>query len=235
MIDIHTHILPGIDDGSRNVEESIAMLREQAKQGMDGVALTPHFYASENSIERFLERRQKAWEQLRPHLDASMPPVCLGAEVQYFEGICRVDGLTSMCLNGSRLLLVEMPFCRWSERVVNDIIELNANCGVMVILAHVERYIAMQSEAVWQKLHANKVRTQANGSFFLDWTTKRKAVRMFVNGQIQFLGSDCHSMSTRAPNCGQVVKLLQDKKANETIKRLEMRENAYLRAPHAAK
>ena len=60
FIDFHTHILPGIDDGSASVEESIELLKAEAAQGITKVVATPHFYANYDSPERFLERRAKA-------------------------------------------------------------------------------------------------------------------------------------------------------------------------------
>ena len=61
MIDFHTHILPGMDDGSKSVEESIALLQEEARQGADMVFLTSHFYAEENSPSEVRRRRRSAW------------------------------------------------------------------------------------------------------------------------------------------------------------------------------
>ena len=79
MIDLHSHILPQVDDGSRSTEESLQMLTALAAQGVTDVAATPHFYASENGPDRFLARRARSWQQLRPHLTASLPRVHLGA------------------------------------------------------------------------------------------------------------------------------------------------------------
>ena len=56
MIDIHSHILPGMDDGSSSIEESLAMARESARQGVRLIAATPHFYATEENPHRFLAR-----------------------------------------------------------------------------------------------------------------------------------------------------------------------------------
>ena len=64
MIDFHSHILPGMDDGSQTVEESLTLLEMLRAQGVDTVAATPHFYARENSPEVFLRRRREAWERL---------------------------------------------------------------------------------------------------------------------------------------------------------------------------
>ena len=55
MIDFHSHILPGIDDGSKNTQMSLAMIEEEKKQGVHTIVATPHFYADEDSVERFLK------------------------------------------------------------------------------------------------------------------------------------------------------------------------------------
>ena len=65
VIDFHSHILPGIDDGSRNVEKSLGMLQISASQGVDIIAATSHFYATEDRISSFLDRRQNAFEELK--------------------------------------------------------------------------------------------------------------------------------------------------------------------------
>ena len=60
MLDVHTHILPGMDDGSKNIRQSLAMLHRERKQGVSDVILTPHFYASQESPQKFLHRRAEA-------------------------------------------------------------------------------------------------------------------------------------------------------------------------------
>ncbi len=64
LIDLHTHILPRMDDGSRSTQMSLQMLRHQAEQGVSVVCATPHYYASENSIAEFCVRREKAYRHL---------------------------------------------------------------------------------------------------------------------------------------------------------------------------
>ena len=64
MIDWHSHILPGIDDGSRDVSESLALIEKLSEQGVDTVVATPHFYADDNSVDAFLEKRNKAYEAM---------------------------------------------------------------------------------------------------------------------------------------------------------------------------
>lgn len=64
VIDFHSHILPGIDDGSKNVQMSLEMLGRASEQGVDVMLATSHFYASRHRIEDFLEKRQRAYERL---------------------------------------------------------------------------------------------------------------------------------------------------------------------------
>lgn len=204
MIDFHTHILPGIDDGSSTVKESVSMLREEKWLGIDAVVATPHYYANQNDIGTFIRKRERAWNQLVPYLWPELPGIYLGAEVQYFEGICAVEEIELLRIKGTDLLLVEMPFHPWTNRVVDDVLELNDRQNVQVVLAHIERYMDMQSAGVWNQLRNHGVQMQCNVSFFGDWKTKFKAMSMLDRGEIQFLGSDCHNMRNRRPNWNQI-------------------------------
>lgn len=214
MVDFHTHILPGVDDGSDSVQTSMAMLREEARQGIEAVILTPHFYAGENTPERFLEKRELAWRKLAAHLDWDSPRLYLGAEVQYFEGISTVEGIHNLRIEQTNMLLLEMPFSRWSRRVLDEVLELNAQRDMQVVLAHIERYLDMQSGDICQYLQENGVWMQSNISFFNNWKTRHKAMKMLSRGQIQFLGSDSHNMGSRCPKWDQLPakasKMLQD-------------------------
>lgn len=113
MIDFHSHILPAMDDGSRNIEESLQMLRMLQEQGVERVIATPHFYADENPPDVFLRRRADAWEHLRAHLTQGLPHVLLGAEVHYFQGISRTAQVRQLCIQDTGVLLLEMPFSGW--------------------------------------------------------------------------------------------------------------------------
>ena len=97
MIDFHTHILPGMDDGCKSVAERLWMLRQEQQQGVGTVVLTPHYYPWENSPEEFLARRSRAWENLRQQLPEDAPQLFLGAEVHYFEGSCGFPARICCC------------------------------------------------------------------------------------------------------------------------------------------
>ena len=207
MIDFHTHILPGIDDGSRSVEESLQMLH--AMPEVSHVVATPHFYASENTPERFLRRRAASWAQLRERLDAAAPDIRLGTEVCYFEGICRSDELPALCIEDTNVLLLEMPFESWSSRALNDLLELGHRADVQIVLAHAERYDIFYHKRDWQRIADSPILIQCNAAFFLHLRTRRRALRLLKNGYIHLLGSDCHGIEHRAPDLGEAAQVIR--------------------------
>lgn len=221
MIDFHSHILPGIDDGSKSTEESLEMLDMLRAQGVDTVAATPHFYARENTPEVFLQRRTEAWNRLRPKLTANTPRVLLGAEVHYFQGISHVDRLHELCLEGRDVLLLEMPFASWPSRAVAELEELAQRGDLTVVLAHIERYLSQQPRELWPRLRQLGVLFQCNASFFLDWRTRRRAIGMLRKGEIDLLGSDCHGISYRPPQMGEAAEHIRRRAGDAALARLE--------------
>ena len=205
VIDLHSHVLPRIDDGSKSVEESLRMLALSARQGIAYMAATPHFNPTETSPEQFLERRGRAAERIRAAWQPEFPRLLLGAEVYYWEGISQTAELESLRIEGTSLLLLEMPFQTWSGWMAAEIRALHDRPGCTVVLAHIERYLRYQKRAVWDQLLEAGVLMQSNASFFLGWSTKHRAVQMFDDGLIHLLGSDCHNMAGRPPRMGEAL------------------------------
>ena len=100
MIDFHSHVLPHMDDGSKNMAESISLIEMQKQQGVNTVVATPHFHANDESVESFLDRRLKACIELRKQLPENAPNIIMGAEVRYYEGISRLEGLKKLRVEG---------------------------------------------------------------------------------------------------------------------------------------
>jgi protein-tyrosine phosphatase len=199
MIDFHSHILPGIDDGSKDVATSLLMLNAMKKQGTDTVCATSHFYATQRSVDRFLFRRQEAWEKLEEVLPQDAPRILLGAEVLYFPGISRMEELPRLCLEGTNLFLLEMPFEPWTSHCTQEVRELARQGSVQILMAHIERYFYYQPQSVWDEFLDLGILMQSNAEFFLPFKTRRKALKLLENGYIHLLGSDAHNMSSRAP------------------------------------
>lgn len=221
MTDFHAHILPSLDDGAESLEESIRLLLSSASQEVTSLMATPHFYAEEQSPQQFLERRNRSWAQLRPFLQASMPEILLGAEVRYYEGICMTADLGLLKIENSDLLLLEMPFSRWSKRMLQDILELSSRSDMTILLAHIERYLEFMPSDAWEILLAHNVRIQANADFFCRRLTQRKALNMLRAGKIHVLGSDCHNMRSRPPTIGKAVQIISAHLGYEAIRQME--------------
>lgn len=223
MLDIHTHILPGMDDGCRTPEQSVVMLRRQAEQGVHTVALTPHYNAGKEAPENFVNRRNAAEKQLNQALQSQkgMPKLLLGAEVAYFDGICRSEEIASLCIEQTKALLIEMPFCKWNARMIGELQELRQLRGIQPVLAHVERYMGFQSSGFVDELHENGMLIQVNTSFFHSWRTAWKAAAMLKHQKIHFVASDCHDTERRIPNLGPTVQKLERRYGTQTTEFLE--------------
>ena len=211
MIDWHNHILPSMDDGSRDVAESIAMLEMHASQGVSTVIATPHFYANDESVESFLARREASYNKLKDRLPEDAPEILLGAEVKYYPGISRLADLKRLRIAGSRLLLLEMPMNTWTESVIQELIELSGKSGIGIVLAHIERYLRLQRSDVWERLRRHGILMQTNAGFFTTLSTKRKAMALLKEDYIHFLGSDCHNLTSRPPQIGKAFEVIQKK------------------------
>ena len=220
MIDWHSHILPGMDDGSKSVEESISMLRIQAAQGVETVVATPHFYANDETVADFISRRTKALEDLKAQLPEDAPELRLGAEVKYYQGISRMEDLKRLRIQGSKLLLLEMPMCVWTEYMVRELVELSGKSGVILVLAHVERYLHLQKQSVWDRLADSGILMQINGSFLTGFASRRKALALLGCGMVQFLGSDCHDLTVRPPQLSRAFEVIRKKLGDDYLNQM---------------
>ena len=110
MIDIHTHILPGIDDGAETPEQAVEILLQLKEQGITRVLLTPHFCPQSQSLDSFLESRQASYEQL---LAAKGLPkdieLILSAELQLHDAIFNYENLDALKIPGTSYVLTELP------------------------------------------------------------------------------------------------------------------------------
>lgn len=219
VVDFHSHVLPKIDDGSKSVEESLQMLEASSSQGITYMAATPHFYPAEISPKQFLDRRKRAAERLRAVWRPEFPKLLLGAEVYFFDGISRAEEVEALRMEGTSLLLLEMPFHAWSDRMVAEVKALHNCSGCTVVLAHIERYLRLQKGTVWDELLEAGILMQSNASFFLHWSTKRKAVHMLDAGRIHLLGSDCHNMAERAPHMGEALAVIGEQRVQALERR----------------
>ena len=220
VIDFHCHILPGFDDGSKNADMSLEMLRREKAQGVDRVILTSHFYRDREECDHFLKRRKIAYDRLRAAIredGGDFPELKLGAEVAMTRSLAYED-LRPLCVEGTNTLLLELPFQSMGSwfKDVQSIINSNR---VKVVLAHVERFRACLDKKDFEQVMALPVTKQINTTslikdgFFL----KMQLFKYVRDEQVHILGTDAHNLTSRPVNMGDAMEILRKKGYSEQL------------------
>lgn len=203
MIDLHSHILPGIDDGAPDDAEAIAMARLWVADGVTSVACTPHIYPGVyNNSGPDIRLRI---ERLQERLDGEGIPLRLvpGGDVHIAPDLVsklRIgDALT---LNNSRYALIETPHHILPPRVGDIFFNLSA-AGYVPILTHPERmsWIEERYELIQSLAHAGVWMQLTAGSILGDFGSRPKywSERMLDDGIVQIVASDAHGSQRRPP------------------------------------
>lgn len=223
VVDVHSHILPGMDDGSRSVTESLEMLKAAYEQGIDAVIATPHFYGDRERPESFLSRRDESLKALKAaSSDGPLPNIYIGAEIAYYFGMGSSEALPSLCIEGTKCALIEMPFCAWSRGEVEEIYSAMKNYGITPILAHIERFIGYGKNLSYIKELAERdVLLQSNAEFFINKKTRKKALKFLNSGLVKLIGSDCHNTGDRPQNIGDAINVIREELSDYHIKIIE--------------
>ncbi|HEU5039296.1 MAG TPA: CpsB/CapC family capsule biosynthesis tyrosine phosphatase [Gemmatimonadales bacterium] len=154
MIDLHSHLLPGVDDGSRSVEQSVKVLGELAAQGLTALCLTPHLRAAQVEAGP-PAAHDRAFAALTAQAPA-VPRLHRGAEVMLDRPlVVDRDRIRRVTLNGSRYILVEFPRMVAFETVTIALSRI-METGLVPLLAHPERYrcCSVEAAARWRSLGA---------------------------------------------------------------------------------
>lgn len=194
------------------------MLACSAGCGVEVMVATPHFRAGEESVARFLDRRAAQYEKLMAECPAPPVPIIVpGAEVSFFPGISEVEDLEKLCIDGTKLLLLELPFLPWSSRILTEVYGLMTNRGIMPVIAHMDRYLFMPHI---EQLIGMDVPIQINSSAFAVRRISRRLFCLLGQRRAFLLGSDCHGMENRPPNldiaCKWIGSRLGEAKLQET-------------------
>lgn len=154
MIDLHCHLLPGVDDGAKKVEQSVKVLRMLASQGVTDICLTPHLRASQAG-EGPPASHERAFAALTPEAPAT-PRLHRGAEVMLDRPFTtRPEQLRQITLAGTRYILVEFPRMVALETVTIALTRIRES-GLIPLLAHPERYSCCSVDSVsrWRSVGA---------------------------------------------------------------------------------
>lgn len=225
LVELHSHLLPRLDDGSDSVETSLAILRREAEQGVETVCATPHFYRHQDTVETFCERRAAALEQLLAAAPDGLPRVIPAAEAALFSGMGGYPSVERLCIQGTRTLLVEMPFAEWTDFQVGEIPALVLDRGFQVVLAHPERFcFSGGNRRQLGRLARLPIGFQINAESLLHWRTRHLALELLELARYPLLGSDCHNLTSRPPNLREGRAVVKRKLGRTFLRQMD--ENA---------
>lgn len=219
MIDTHIHMVPGVDDGAKDMKISIQMIQMLMNEGVNKVILTPHYnlprYRNENVKGQFNVLKDYIQQE---KIDFE---VYLGNEIylseETMEGILKGQANT---MAGSSYLLVELPYYHYYP-VHEAMIRKLQHKDYRVILAHIERYQAFENKPEkLRDLVENGVYAQLSSRYIIDHKTRKSALQWIEKGLIHIVASDGHDVDKRPPlmkkaydvvaktfgiNCGQML------------------------------
>lgn len=211
MIDIHCHILNGIDDGASDIEASVRMCKIAQQNGIKHIVATPHVSTVDN-IEKFIAMRDERLHALRKHLETQDIKLNLypGAEVYVDDDLYFSNNLKRLAINGSRYILVEFSFREMNVRKIFDYLNEIIKMGLVPIIAHPERYEFFQFdyEAVNDLTRRGAI-FQINASSLASMDGMQEfelAYSLAYNGMASFIGTDAHSPHRRPNNLMEMMR-----------------------------
>ena len=220
MIDMHSHILPNIDDGSRSIEETINLIQEAKKVGFTKIVLTPHY------IEGYYEKQEKERKELIEEVYSEVDNIELynANEVYISENIIKLLKEKKISkINDTRYLLFELPINIKPMNIYEVVYEMLQN-RITPILAHPERYTFVFKEPdIIYDLIQKGVLMQANYGSIIGLYGKRAKliVKKFLqNYMIHILGSDVHRQNSIYIKIPEIMGKLEKLIGKEALKML---------------
>lgn len=236
MVDFHSHIIPGIDDGAKTVEDSLAMLKESYEKGVRITVLTPHFYPlGDNSLDEFLKKREECFNNLKNAVEKcefDVPELRLGCEVNLSADINDYKGIEQLKIEGTDYILLEMSYKQWDEDTFDWIYKLKLK-GFKPVMAHIDRYLSVPKKDL-KNLFDLGLLYQVNADAFLNFGIKKEISKMLRRGLVHVLGSDMHNITERCNNLDKAMAVLKKQFGSEYIRFLTDNADAMIKneTPH---
>lgn len=215
MVDLHCHILPCIDDGPQNVEESVALVRRELGDGVDAIAVTPHFIKARQDIEEFCSRRKSSLKMLQDALEKERIDIRIveGAEVALCVDLPKTNGIERLQYAGTGFMLVELPGDYYYDWIPETLFQLRL-IGITPVLAHVERcsYLVKEAKNLCELVDSGCI-TQVNASFLLHANLiEFSRIRKLMEKQlVHVIATDSHSIAHRPPQLGEAMAKIKKK------------------------
>lgn len=213
VVDMHCHILPGVDDGPATMKESLETLEEAQRQGIGAMIATPHYHPGRYAVTA--QAAQAAFERLRrAAADAGiMVRLYLGQECYYYSGLLeQLENGSILTMNSTNFVLVEFDPDAQYTTIKRAIHELTQS-GYRPIIAHYERYRCLyEKKDRLDELRSRGAMLQLNFDRLLEKDRFLKANpwrKLLKEGYVDFLGSDTHGMKFRPLHVAQSMDWLR--------------------------
>ncbi len=218
--DFHSHILHGIDDGAKTIEESLEMLAILENSGVQNLVLSPHFYCGNTDMEKLLEKREIAFEQLKEEYKGEIS-LKLGAEVGVNVKYNKFSSLKKLAIDGGKYILLELPFQKDWSHLGDWMIELIEETDLIPIIAHVEYYeqVLAKPQIVSDFIDMG-CKIQVNATSFSDTGLQNLVFKLLETGHVQCIGSDAHNLERRPPKIGECSKKIESVLGREAIDKI---------------
>jgi len=230
MVDLHTHILPGMDDGAKNASESLRMLADAYAQGVRLCVATPHVVLHRNGdIDAFLRKRRESAISLADAAKNStlkLPDLLLGAEVYLDNNINVYPDIEKLCIGNTPCILVEFPIEKY-DPYWGDWLHSMCLRGLHPIVAHIDRYV--HAERLLSDFTGLSITYQINASRMFSFSGRRFAARLIENRQSCIFASDMHNLTTRKCNMKEAFHKVSKKFPQEASSLFSLRAKNMLR------
>jgi protein-tyrosine phosphatase len=214
MIDLHTHVLPGLDDGAPDEATALAMCRLAAEDGIRILVATPHFDAALGVVDPAVIARAAAHLQHRLAEERIELDLRFAAEVPLSEDAVRLyeTGVWPAYDAGRRYVLLEVPPLRDGYRILRDMVFRLRLVGAVPVLAHPERLDMLADPESVEQLVRQGARLQITAGCLLSPPTpvQRRAVEWLRRGWVHAVSSDAHDLVRRPPRLSLARRWLTD-------------------------
>ncbi len=225
ITDIHCHILPGVDDGSKNMEQSMEMLDIAYQNGITTIIATPHHMPDGKNVSPAgIKERVAKLQEYADSQDYDMT-ILPGNEIYYYGEVAEMLDENQICtLAGTDCVLIEFSPMDESRYIRNSLAELQ-NMGYSPIIAHVERYMSLL-KAPFEKIQELRdmgVLIQVNAASVMGGfgkPTKATVEKLLKKQLVDFIGTDAHSSGNRSPKIMECVEYLSKKYPADYVEKL---------------